>query len=130
MQAQKVLIVDDEAIIGYDLELRLRRLGFDVLDVASSPDEAYLAATSKHPDVILMDINLNSEKDGIATYKWIRESIDIPVMFISAFADHETLDRVNEVGPLGYLTKPVYDDQLEYIIQKLGATGARLEQQT
>ena len=92
----RILIVEDEALIAMDLTRRLERAGYVVADVASSGDEAIRLAASHCPDLILMDIRIQGARDGIDIAEEIRTKFDIPVIFLTAHADDETLDRASK----------------------------------
>ncbi len=104
---RRVLIVEDEALIALDLEHRLRRLGFEVVGVADHREEALALFAETKPDFVLMDIFLRGSADGIDTAQAIGESSDVPVIFLTAFADDATIDRASEVSPYGYVIKPI-----------------------
>jgi len=104
---KRVLIVEDEALIALDLEHRLRRLGFEVVGVSDHREEAVALFAETKPDFVLMDILLRGQEDGIATAQAIGESSDVPVIFLTAFADDATIGRASKVSPYGYIIKPI-----------------------
>jgi len=105
--AIQLLIVEDEVIIAKDLERHLRAWGYEVIGLAPSGEEAYEISLLAHPDLVLMDIRLNGEIDGIETAARIYEHLDVPVIYLTAHADEPTLQRAKLTHPLGYLMKPV-----------------------
>jgi CheY-like chemotaxis protein len=113
----RVLIVEDEPIIAADLSRNLNRLGYAVPAIASRADEAFLAASAARPDVVLMDINLAGTEDGIEAATKIYSSLDIPVIFLTAHDDIETLQLAQAADPFGYLTKPATPIDLTNSIQ-------------
>ena len=86
MAAQRALIVENEPLIAIDLEAILRALGFDVCGLASNPREAVELATSRRPDLVLMDVYLDEGLQGIKAAKWLRDACDIPVLFVTVLA--------------------------------------------
>ncbi len=112
MQAARVLIVEDEKIISLDLTRTLKNLGFEVVSVVSNGPDALESATENRPDIILMDIMLAGEMDGIEAARRIKTDLDIPVVFITAYADEATLERAKEAEPFGYIIKPFKEREL------------------
>jgi signal transduction histidine kinase len=113
----KILVVEDEAIVAKDIELSLRALGYEVLGIAVTGAAALQQAEEKKPDLVLMDIKLKGEIDGIATAERIRERFDLPVVFLTAFSDEGTLQRAKVTEPFGYLLKPFEERELHTAIQ-------------
>lgn len=105
MQPQRLLIVEDELILAMDLKERLVGLGYAVVGTVSTGVEAVAVAQLHQPDLILMDIRLSGDMDGIAAAWEIRRSHDIPVIFMSAYADEETRQRTQATEPAGFLSK-------------------------
>ena len=103
---KRVLIVEDEALIALDIERRLIRLGFDVVGVADNREEALELFHESSPDLVLMDIFIRGPADGIETAEAISAISDVPVIFLTAFADDETIRRASAVSPYGYVIKP------------------------
>ncbi|MGE5436322.1 MAG: response regulator, partial [Syntrophothermus sp.] len=101
-----ILIVEDERIVAMDIAASLRSLGYKVLGMVSSADEAIESALSTKPDLILMDIRLKGEKDGINAAEQIHQSFDVPIIYLTAYADEHTLQRAKLTEPYGYLLKP------------------------
>ena len=108
----KILIVEDEHIVAMDLQSRLRNLGYEVPETASSADEAVEKAGRVRPDLVLMDIFLNSDKDGIQAAGEIRSRYNIPIIYITAYADTATLQRAKITEPFGYILKPFEEREL------------------
>ncbi len=106
----RILIVEDESLIALDLEHRLARHGYEVVGVVDEFGDAIVAVHEYIPDIILMDICIRGDKDGIETAHAIAGFSDVPVVFLTAFADEATTDRASQVSPYGYLLKP-FDDQ-------------------
>jgi two-component system cell cycle sensor histidine kinase/response regulator CckA len=103
--AGSVLVVEDESLIALDLQRRLMALGYCVPGIAATADDAVELAAAYMPDLILMDIRLRGQRDGISTAGEIRARLDIPVVFLTAHADLETLQRARQTDPFGYIVK-------------------------
>jgi PAS domain S-box-containing protein len=106
----RILVVEDEALIALDLERRLSRAGYHVVGTADNPDEAVGMFRELHPDLVLMDIFIRGPVDGIETARAICQFGDVPVIFLTAYADDDTVQRAAEISPYGYLLKP-FDDR-------------------
>ena len=107
-----VLIVEDELIIALMIERMVQNLGHKVLAKVTSGEAAIEAAKEHRPDVILMDIRLQGEMDGIDAMSVIRRTSNIPVIFITGNSDENYRKRVQEADPLGFLTKPITQGDL------------------
>jgi PAS domain S-box-containing protein len=122
MTKPSILIVDDEAIIVFSLQIALERLGYAVAGMAYHGAEALELLKQVKPDLILMDIFMRGETDGIETANFIRDRYDIPLIFLTAAADNDTVQRAKQSSPFGYLLKPVRDEELgiaiEYAIER------------
>ena len=116
MNDARILIVEDEAIIAMEIESSLKNLGYDVTAVVNSGDNAVLKAKEEEPDLILMDIHIQGEKDGIDTAIEIKSITDIPIVFISGHTDEEKLERAKLSMPYGYLLKPIQERDLKVSI--------------
>jgi PAS domain S-box-containing protein len=114
---RRILLVDDEAIIATQLEERLVRMGYEVAGIASSGREAVDMAGRLLPDLILMDIVMPGEMDGIAAARLIRSEHRIPFIFLTAHTDEGLITRAKEVEPLGYILKPFQDAQITASIE-------------
>ena len=111
--SRRALIVDDEFLIAFDLESSMRELGFDVCTVASNERDAIELAKSNRPDVVVMDVYLGGTRAGIETARWLREVCDVPIVFVTAHSDADTLERIHTVMPSApVLSKPVYQETL------------------
>ena len=104
--ATNILVVEDQRSVAGALRMRLRGLGYGVLDIAKEADEAISKAVVLKPDLILMDIRLGDGMDGIEAARRIRTELNIPVVYVTAYADRELLDRVRETNPAGFINKP------------------------
>jgi diguanylate cyclase (GGDEF)-like protein/PAS domain S-box-containing protein len=108
----RILIVEDEKIICLDLQRRLEKFGYDVAGIASTAHEAIDKASELRPDIILMDIMLGEDSDGIDAATEIKELLAIPVIFLTAYADDKTLERAKAAEPFGYVLKPFKEREL------------------
>jgi len=116
----RILIVEDDAMIAWDLNMSLQEAGFEVCGIAASSDSAIDLASVTRPDLVLMDVNLKGEADGIETAKSLRaRGIEAPVIFVTGFGDAETASRIRSVDPAGYLLKPVLPDELVDLIHRV-----------
>ena len=113
----RILIVEDEVITGIDLQESLEGLGYEVVGIAHACGPAVEMADSERPDLVLMDIMLKGEGDGIEAAALIREGLDIPVVFLTAYSDKETLERARVTVPWGYLLKPYQEREMHVTIQ-------------
>ncbi len=116
MANAKILIVEDEGIVALDLANRLRRMGYCVVDSVGSGERAIEQATEMRPDLVLMDIRLRGKLDGIEAAQVIRVQLDIPVIYLTALADRDTIRRAEMTHPAGYITKPFEDEELRATI--------------
>jgi CheY-like chemotaxis protein len=105
MKSRRILIVEDEIILAMDMRARLTNLGYSVVSIADTGAAAITAAEQHQPDLILMDIRLYGGMDGIAAALEIRRHHDIPVIFMSAYTDEETLQRAQTVDHSMFLSK-------------------------
>jgi two-component system sensor histidine kinase/response regulator len=113
----KILVVEDETVIAMELGLQLKNMGYDVVGRAGSGAGAIEKATELRPDLILMDIVMPGEMDGIDASKQIIAKQNIPIIFLTAYADEKYIKRAREVGPFGYLVKPYEDRELRAAIE-------------
>ena len=104
--ATNILVVEDQRSVAGALRMRLRGLGYGVLDIAKDADEAITKAAALKPDLILMDIRLGDGMDGIEAARRIRAELNIPVVYVTAYADRDLLDRARETHPAGFINKP------------------------
>ena len=126
MNNARVLVVEDEAIVAMDIANILRNLGHEVTDTVSSGEQAIASARANRPDMILMDIGLKGNMDGVETAAQIRSLYSIPIVYLTAYIDGKTLDRAKETVPAGYITKPYEENDLRIAIE-VGLYRAKLE---
>ena len=116
MTSARILIVEDENIVTMELKARLQALGHSIAAVASSGEEAIARAAETRPDLALMDIRLKGSIDGVEAAEQIRTLFDVPVVFLTAYSDDATLERVKATEPFGYLVKPFEERELHSTI--------------
>lgn len=112
MSTARVLIVEDESIIALDIQTSLQAAGYQVVSIAATAEEAIQDTAHLQPDLVLMDIRLDGEMDGVETAKQIWQTWQIPVVFLTAHADENTLTRAKATQPFGYILKPFDDREL------------------
>lgn len=117
MTPAKILIVEDEGILAEGLKKRLIGLGYTVVGIAARGEEAIEKAGQTRPDLVIMDIRLKGETDGIEAAQVIRQRFDIPVVYLTAYSDSETLNRARITEPYGYICKPVEERELHINIE-------------
>jgi PAS domain S-box-containing protein len=122
----RILIVEDEGIVALDIEKTLQELGFEVTDKVASADEAMKSAAANRPDLVLMDVRIRGALDGIETAELLRRDYDVPVAFLTAHGDQETVERAKRTSPSGFLLKPFKQAEL-YSVVEIALYRARME---
>ncbi|MGA2044795.1 MAG: response regulator [Roseiarcus sp.] len=117
MTAKRIIVVEDERIVAIHLEEQLKHLGYDVVAVVSSGEQALARTVELAPDLVLMDIHIPGEFDGIETSARIPAALGIPVVYVTGDSDEATLERARATGPYGFLVKPVSGKDLHIAIQ-------------
>jgi CheY-like chemotaxis protein len=117
MANPKVLIVEDDNVILSIEKWRLSNLGYEVCGSAGTGAEAMECMAKMRPDIVLMDITLKGEMDGIETAGQIKKNFNIPVIFVSSHTDEKILSRAKAVNPDGFIKKPFDDDDLRVAIE-------------
>lgn len=136
-----VLIVEDEVIVAMDIARRIKKLGYDVAGIKHSSEQAINYIDIHRPDVILCDINIFGDQDGIDVAEYVKNNTSIPLIFLTALSDRGTLDRAKKTLPYGYIVKPFNNrDLLSAIelamykhsteLEKLSLTQKRINQIT
>jgi len=115
----KILIVEDEVISAYGLQRQLKEFDVEVLDPVAKGEEAVDVALKEKPSLILMDIRLASNMDGIEAAVKILSHHEIPIVFISGYATEEIKERALKLNPIDFLEKPLMSTQIEKIINNL-----------
>jgi PAS domain S-box-containing protein len=117
MTPVRILIVEDDRVVARDIQHQLTRIGHTVVGSTAVGEDALPLALETRPDLVLMDIRLEGEMDGIDAAHLVRERCQIPVIFLTAYADDETVQRASRTEPFGYLLKPFEDSQLRTVIE-------------
>jgi two-component system, LytTR family, response regulator LytT len=117
MPTTNILIVEDESIVAKDIQQSLKKLGYNVVGIANAAEQAIELAKEHTPDLILMDIMLKSALSGIDAAMEIRKTMNIPVIFLTAYADSSTLNKAKETEPFGYIIKPFKEIDLHTAIE-------------
>jgi len=114
---KKILLVEDDDIIAKVEDWRLKNLGYEVAGRAVSGAEAMDLVAKTRPDLVLMDINIQGDVDGIETAKRIKKQFSIPVVYVTSHSDGLTLDRAKATQPDGFVVKPFEDNDLRVAIE-------------
>lgn len=117
MSGSKILIVEDEAVVSLDITRRLEKMGYEIMGRLASGEEALELIQQDRPDLVLMDINLQGEIDGIETANKLYQDHNIPVIYLTAYAGESTLERAKESKPYGYILKPFKERELHATIE-------------
>lgn len=117
MSKTKILVVEDESIVAMDIKQRAEGLGYEVIGITPSGEEALEIIREDPPDLILMDIVLKGKIDGIEAAQRIHDNYDIPVLYLTAYSDEETLKRAKITEPFGYIIKPFEDRELHSSVE-------------
>lgn len=118
MDKTKILVVEDERLVAIDIKSILESEGFNVVGMVASGNEAIEKAIALKPDLILMDIFLRGPLSGIEAVKKIKETFDIPVIYLTAYEDRNTINNAKETNPVDYLVKPFEEEVLMETIKK------------
>lgn len=128
MNLHRIMIVEDEAIVAMDIESRLAALGYAFAGRAASGEQALALAEAERPELVLMDIRLQGEMDGIDAAREIYQRFRIPVIFLTAYSEETTLERAKLAEPFGYILKPFDDRELKSTIE-IALYKHRIEQE-
>ncbi|MBD2120047.1 response regulator [Trichocoleus sp. FACHB-262] len=128
MTSINIMVVEDESIVAKDLQNRLKKFGYAVPVVAASGEEAILRASESHLDLVLMDIRLKGAIDGIEAARQIHHRFQLPIIYLTAYADDDTLARAKQTQPYGYILKPFKERELNTTIE-ITLARHRLERQ-
>ena len=124
MTQVRVMIVEDEAITAMATGAMLKRLGHQVLAAVGSGQEAINAFRRQRPDLVLMDIRLDGDLDGIETAQAIRRDSNVPVVFVSAYVDEKTRSRADATHPFAFIPKPLDEYDLHALMDRLSGAAA------
>ena len=122
-----IMVVEDETIVSRGIQLALGNLGYETSPAARTGEQAVARALAEKPDLVLMDISLKGEMDGIEAAQQIRAASDIPIIFLTAYADDEKIERSKRSDPFGYIIKPFDERELKVALET-GLHKARMEQ--
>ena len=117
MAGKRILIVEDQIITAKDIKECLQDIGYVVLSIVSSGEEAIKKVGEENPDLVLMDIMIEGEMDGIETARQIRSISNIPVVYLTAYSDKNILERAKITEPFGYILKPFNERELQINIE-------------
>jgi CheY-like chemotaxis protein len=117
MAGEKILLVEDDDVIARVADWRLKNLGYTVCGRATTGAEAMELVVNAKPDLVLMDINIRGDVDGIETARMIKKGFNIPVIYVTSHSDGPTLERAKETQPDGFIVKPFDDKDLRVAIQ-------------
>jgi len=106
MPKKNILVIEDEAIVSKDIQQSLKKLGYNIVGSASTGEKAVILALETKPDLVLMDIMLKGDMSGIDAAEQIRNKLSIPVIYLTAYADENTLEKAKVTEPYGYIIKP------------------------
>jgi CheY-like chemotaxis protein len=123
---QSIVVVEDECIAAEDIRRRLVSWGYDVPAVVATGEEAIRSAERVRPDLVLMDIHLKGDMDGVQAAELIRKRLNVPIIYATAYNDVETLSRAGVEGPFEIINKPYDDLEIRAAIE-LTITRGRLE---
>ncbi len=116
-QPSKILIVEDEMVIGANISLQLSSLGYEITGVIPRGEEAIINVKQDTPDIILMDINLKGALDGVETVKLIQKEFDIPIIYLTANADDIHFNKAKATNPHAFISKPFKKLDLQHAIE-------------
>ena len=117
MSDKRILIVEDDAIVAMTIEDSLHEMGYSVVGRAANANDAIKIAEDEKPDLILMDIRIQGDRDGIEAASEISRAYNIPIIYLTAYADKELLDRAKQTEPYGYIIKPYDERDLQSVIE-------------
>ncbi len=117
MSKSRIFIVEDDDVIARLVEWRVKKLGYDVCGRAAEGKEAISLIQSMSPDLVLLDIGLPGNCDGISVAHEIRRTHDLPIVFVTGYSQGEIIDRAKKASPNGFILKPFSDDDLRVGIE-------------
>jgi CheY-like chemotaxis protein len=117
MSGEKILLVEDDDVIAKVADWRLKNLGYEVCGRATTGAEAMELVVNNRPDLVLMDINIRGDVDGIETARMIKNGFNIPVVYVTSHSDGPTLERAKATKPDGFIVKPFEDNDLRVAIE-------------
>jgi DNA-binding LytR/AlgR family response regulator len=117
MSKINILITEDESIVAKDIQMSLKKLGYNVVGICNNGEDAIRTAEELRPDIVLMDIMLKGDMSGIEAADQIRKRLNIPIIFLTAYADESTLSKAKITEPYGYIIKPFKEIDLRTTIE-------------
>lgn len=120
----QIAIVEDEYFIAEDLKAILEKSGFEVIGIATTYQEAIVLCAENNPDLLLIDIHLNDEKNGLDLARVISEKYHLPFIFITSFSDKKTVEQAKDLHPLSYLVKP-FNERNVVMAVEIGMTNMK-----
>ena len=117
MAKTRIMIVEDEWTVAEEIRMVLESMEYEVTSMSAAGEEAIQNAENDKPDLVLMDIVLEGEMDGIAAANEIRSRFNIPIIFLTAYTDDKILERASITGPYGYIVKPFVNEDLKISIE-------------
>ena len=117
--SEKIMIVEDEGLVALELEECLQQMGYTVSTTVSSGAQAIAKAAETHPDLVLMDISLAGELDGIETATRVKDLLAVPIIFLSGYSDQKMLKKALSVDRSGFFLKPFNIDELVILVEKM-----------
>ncbi|MDP4663101.1 MAG: response regulator [Salibacteraceae bacterium] len=115
--SMNIMVVEDESIVAKDIQVCLRKLGYNVVGTFPSGEQAVEEAKTLEPDLVMMDIMLKGQMSGIEAAEAIRKEQDIPIIFLTAYTDRNTVDKAKETEPYGYIIKPFKEIDIQTAIE-------------
>jgi CheY-like chemotaxis protein len=112
-----ILIVEDELIVAEDLRRRLKAMGYEVKGVVTTGDDAIRRVGETQPDLVVMDISLRGDMDGVEAAQRIRQQFGTPVVYITGHGDPDTLQRAQSTPGFAFVLKPVEDREMQYVVE-------------
>ncbi|MFK7972500.1 MAG: LytR/AlgR family response regulator transcription factor [Bacteroidia bacterium] len=116
-QVYRIMVVEDEELMADKIEMQIEKLGYEPFAIVDNSEDALKAIETKQPDLILMDVNIEGEYDGIELTDLIHQQHQIPIIFISSNQDDHTFRRLSRTNPLGFILKPFSEIQLQRSIE-------------
>jgi len=115
--AVSILVVEDELIVAEDLRRRLKAMGYDVKGVVTTGEDAIRQVGETQPDLVVMDISLRGDMDGVEAAQRIRQQFGTPVVYITGHGDPDTLQRAQSTPGFAFVLKPVDDQEMQYVVE-------------
>ena len=117
MAEAKILVVEDEQITAMEIQSMLEDQGYGITDLVDNGRDALESLRDNLADLVIMDIRIHGDRDGIETTRLINDEFDVPVVYLSAYSDEESLERARDTKPAGFLIKPITGEDLRSTIQ-------------